>query len=451
MQKIIKEQVKQQVKVQVSKILPKIEQTVNEQLETEVLTRLSNSSKTSYAVAVDLSEMELKKILIKKMEGNKSIHRSNEQRNLYKDLVEAYEYDKIILDTYGDTVTLKRRRDDNADKDEEPSARPDRGSKRRREGNKPESTSAPNKKAARSAGKSTQGSIQPWISKITKKYDFDSSFNELMDTPMDFFAFLMNRLKLDTLTLELLAGPTYELKGSCKSLVELEFFLEKVYKETTDQLDWVNPEASLKSKANSTALDDRLKGIRMKYPPQTIWRKNDKDRAAAMIQAIDKQLKTRRIMRSLERSILKNLQVTPTKLGRMTKPCSSYRFIANYFNAGNLKMEVKLHLCLISNIFHCSNIALPLIVLVVSVRVLVLVLIVVTVAVVVAVAGVVVVVLVTIAISTTITTASLEEDKIPPSSSPSSLPMFSWSRFLFLKWPPTSSTKLGPDLRRWQQ
>nr|GEU90472.1 hypothetical protein [Tanacetum cinerariifolium] len=52
-----------------------------------------------------------------------------------------------------------------------------------------------------------------------------------------------------------------------------------------------------------TALDDRLKGIRMKYLPKSIWRKNDKDRAAAMIQAIDKRLKTRRIMRSLERFV----------------------------------------------------------------------------------------------------------------------------------------------------
>nr|GFB28899.1 hypothetical protein [Tanacetum cinerariifolium] len=48
------------------------------------------------------------------------------------------------------------------------------------------------------------------------------------------------------------------------------------------------------------ALDERLKGIRMQYLPTTIWRKGDKDRAAAMIQAIDKMLKTRRIMRSLE-------------------------------------------------------------------------------------------------------------------------------------------------------
>nr|GEZ23045.1 hypothetical protein [Tanacetum cinerariifolium] len=128
MQKIIKEQVKEQVKVQVSKILPKIEQTVNEQLEAEVLTRSSNSTKTSY------------------------------DRNLYKALVEAYESDKIILDTYGDTVMLKRRGDDDANKDEEPSVGSDRGSKRRRERKEPKSASAPKEKATRSAGKSTQGS-----------------------------------------------------------------------------------------------------------------------------------------------------------------------------------------------------------------------------------------------------------------------------------------------------
>nr|GEW01435.1 hypothetical protein [Tanacetum cinerariifolium] len=223
MQKVIKEQVKEQVKVQVFKILPKIEQTVNEQLEAEVLTRSSNLSKTSYTVVADLLEMELKKILIEKMEGNKSIHLSNKQRNLYKALVEAYESDKIILDTYGDTVTLKRRRDNDADKDEEPSAGSDRGSKRRRKGKKPESASAPKEKATRSAGKSTQGSksqqisasdIQPWISDLAKQTDSRSSFNELMDTPVDFSAFLINRLKVDTLTLKLLA----------------------------DQLDWINPE-----------------------------------------------------------------------------------------------------------------------------------------------------------------------------------------------------------------
>nr|GEX88113.1 retrovirus-related Pol polyprotein from transposon TNT 1-94 [Tanacetum cinerariifolium] len=287
MQNIIKEQVKEQVKVQVSKILPKIEQTVNEQLEVEVLTRSSNSSKTSYAIAADLSEMELKKILIEKIEGNKSIQRSNEQRNLYKALVDAYESDKNILDTYRDTVTLKRRRDDDADEDEEPSAGSDRGSKRRSEGKEHDESAtaeepmqttfeieepahpefeigaddqpiielshypewfSQQKKPPTSDHywnktlPATYESIQPWISELAKQSDSHSSFNKLIDTPVDFSNFLMNRLKVDTLTLELLAGPTYELmKGSCKSLVELEYQLEEVNKATIDQLDWVNP------------------------------------------------------------------------------------------------------------------------------------------------------------------------------------------------------------------
>nr|GEX90043.1 retrovirus-related Pol polyprotein from transposon TNT 1-94 [Tanacetum cinerariifolium] len=516
MQKIIKEQVKEQVKVQISKILPKIKHTVNEKLEAEVLTRSSNSSKTSYPVAVDLSEMELKKILIEKIEGNKSIHQSNEQRNLYKALAEAYESDKIILDIYGNTVTLKRRCDDDVDKDEELSAGSDRRSKRRREGKEPESASALNEKAIRSTGKSTQGykSRQTSASEsatveepMQATFEMEEPSHPEFETGAEDQSIVepsqypewfsqqkkpptpdLNQLKVDTLTPELLAGPTYELmKGSCKSLVELEFFLEEVYKATTDQLDWVNPEGQqyphnllkpltlipnsrgrcvipfdhfinndleyLRGGASSrkyttsvtkrkaadyrhikwiedlvprtiiivvtelkiiewhnykhlnwitltnltvkerfalnislrmftksiviqrrvedlqlgvksyqkkinltkldtyrsdlkrkeayiaysnqrgfiyqdkdkqfrlmridklhkfsdgtltdvrTALDDRLKWIQMKYLPHSIWKKSDKDRAAAMIQAIDKRIKTRRIMRSLERFV----------------------------------------------------------------------------------------------------------------------------------------------------
>nr|GEY80675.1 hypothetical protein [Tanacetum cinerariifolium] len=187
--------------------------------------------------AADLSEMELKKILIEKMEGNK--------------------------------------RDDESDKDEGPSAGSDRGSKRRREGKEPESASVPLQTATRSACRSiigfksrqhsdwfsqlkkpptpdhdwnktlpvVQGSTQIWISELAKQADSRSSFNKLLDTPLDFSNFIMHRLRVDTLTPELLAGPTYELmKGSCTSLVELEYHLEEVYKATTDQLDWVNPE-----------------------------------------------------------------------------------------------------------------------------------------------------------------------------------------------------------------
>nr|GEZ95154.1 hypothetical protein [Tanacetum cinerariifolium] len=100
--------------------------------------------------------MELKKILIEKMEGNKSIQRFDEQRNLYKALVDAYEADKTILESYGDIAILKRRRGDDDDQ-EGPSAGSDRGLKRRREGGEPESASTPSKPATKSASRSTTG------------------------------------------------------------------------------------------------------------------------------------------------------------------------------------------------------------------------------------------------------------------------------------------------------
>nr|GEY72093.1 hypothetical protein [Tanacetum cinerariifolium] len=87
-----------------------------------------------------------------------------------------------------------------------------------------------------------QGDAQSWISVLARQTDARSSFNELLDTLIDFSNFIMNRLNVDTLTPALLAGPTYELmRASCNNLTELEYHLEEVYKATTNQLDWVNP------------------------------------------------------------------------------------------------------------------------------------------------------------------------------------------------------------------
>nr|GEY65065.1 hypothetical protein [Tanacetum cinerariifolium] len=130
--------------------------SVSEQLEAEVLIRSSNKAKTSHTVAANLSELELKKILIDKMENNKSIDRSVQYETLYKALVDAYESDNDILATYKDTVTLKRRRDDEDD-DEEPSTGSNRGSKRRRARKEPESSSEPKEKSSKSTGKSNKG------------------------------------------------------------------------------------------------------------------------------------------------------------------------------------------------------------------------------------------------------------------------------------------------------
>nr|GEY20705.1 hypothetical protein [Tanacetum cinerariifolium] len=146
---------------------------LDENIQKIIKEQVKDKVKTSYAVAADLSELELKKILIEKMKSNKSIHRSDEQKNLYKALVDAYECDKIILDTYGDTVALKRCRDD-ADKDKEPFVGSDRGSKRRREGKEPESTSTPKEKASKTTSVTDDQPIAEasqhleWFQKQTK-------------------------------------------------------------------------------------------------------------------------------------------------------------------------------------------------------------------------------------------------------------------------------------------
>nr|GEX63039.1 hypothetical protein [Tanacetum cinerariifolium] len=312
-QKIIKEQVKEQVKVQVSKILPKIKKTVNEQLEVEVLTQSSNSSKTSYAVAADLSEMELKKILIKKMESNKSIHRSVKQRNLYKALVDAYECDEIILDIYGYTVTLKRRRDD-ADKDEEPSFY----------GFTVNMESARDVYSKRRIIAVTELQIVEWhnykhLDWITVRRDDDKlykfkegDFKRLRIQDIKDMLLLLVQGKLTNLTVEERFAFNVSLRMFTRSIViqrrvkDLQLGVESYQKklnptkpDTLMRIDELYKFSDGSLNDFRTALDDCLKGIRMKYMPQAIWRKSDKERAASMIQAIDKQLKTKRFMRSL--------------------------------------------------------------------------------------------------------------------------------------------------------
>nr|GEU86053.1 hypothetical protein [Tanacetum cinerariifolium] len=353
---------------------------INENMQKIIKEQVKEQVKTSYAVAPDLSEMELKKILIKKMKGNKSIQRSNEQRNLYKALVEAYESSKIILDTYEDTVTLKRSRDDDADKDEEPSAGSDRGSKRHREGKEPDESAAAEEPMQttfkmeepshpefetgaddqpivessqhpewfsqqkkpptpdRDWNKNfpaTHGSIQPWIRELAKQSDSRSSFNELMDTPeishwgrklQQFYDFAVNResardvyskrriiavteLKivkwhnykhLDWITVRRDDDKLYKFKeGDFKRLrvwMKLNLTRPDIYRSDLKRKEaysaYSNPRGFIyqnKDKKNRlmridelhkfndgtltdvrTALDDRLKGIRMKYLPKSI-------------------------------------------------------------------------------------------------------------------------------------------------------------------------------------
>ncbi|GJT90775.1 retrovirus-related pol polyprotein from transposon TNT 1-94 [Tanacetum coccineum] len=237
----IKAIIKDQVKAQVSKIMPKVEKYVTESLGAEVLARSSNQPQTSYAAAASLSEFELKKILIDKIKENKSMNRSDIQKNLYNTLIESYNSDKDLFASYGDVRSGKEESSKEATQKESKSTSSSKGASR----------SQP-----KSSGKSAQAEEHgPRVDDLEEPLhqEFNTGnddvspahnplFNEFLATPIDFSAFIMNWLKLNNLTQDVLTGPTYDLmKGTCKSVVELEYHLEEVFKATNDQLDWHNP------------------------------------------------------------------------------------------------------------------------------------------------------------------------------------------------------------------
>ncbi|GJS63095.1 hypothetical protein Tco_0677659, partial [Tanacetum coccineum] len=86
---------------------------------------------STYEAAASLSEFELTKILINKIEKNKSYDKADYKRELYDALVKSYQTDKDLFDSYGEVFTLKRSRDDR-DKNQDPLVGSDRGTKRRK-------------------------------------------------------------------------------------------------------------------------------------------------------------------------------------------------------------------------------------------------------------------------------------------------------------------------------
>ncbi|GKD46041.1 hypothetical protein Tco_1270686 [Tanacetum coccineum] len=132
--------IKEEVNTQPSQILSQavsdfatsvIEKNVTESVEVAVLTRSSSQQTSTYEAAALLSEFELTKILIDKMDKNKSYDKGDYKKKLYDALVESYNTNKDLFDSYGEVFSLKRSQDD-SDKDQDPSIGSDRGKKRRK-------------------------------------------------------------------------------------------------------------------------------------------------------------------------------------------------------------------------------------------------------------------------------------------------------------------------------
>ncbi|GKB50997.1 hypothetical protein Tco_0901750, partial [Tanacetum coccineum] len=119
----------------------RIKEHVKDQLPQILAQEVSNFAPP---VASTLTEFELKKILLDKMEKSESYLTASEHRYCYDGLKKSYALDKDFFYSY-DVYSLKRGRKDK-DKDEDASARSDRGLKKRKLSKDAEPTTKPKKK-----------------------------------------------------------------------------------------------------------------------------------------------------------------------------------------------------------------------------------------------------------------------------------------------------------------
>ncbi|GKC22381.1 hypothetical protein Tco_1024531 [Tanacetum coccineum] len=147
--KSVKEIIKDEVKSQLPQILPK-----------EV-------SYFATHAAASITEFELKKILLDKIQKIKSYRGAPEYRQLYDALIKSYKLDKDLFSSYGNTNSLKIDRNDK-DQDEDPPAGSDQGLKKKKTSKDAEplrgsksiesklSSSKGSKSQSKSSGKSAQ-------------------------------------------------------------------------------------------------------------------------------------------------------------------------------------------------------------------------------------------------------------------------------------------------------
>ncbi|GJZ29726.1 hypothetical protein Tco_0574373 [Tanacetum coccineum] len=175
-EKSVKEIIKDEVKIQLSQILPKeisdfatpvIQSTINKSLENVVLAKSSSQPQSTYEAAASLTEFELKKILLDKLEKSKSYQAVEQHRDLYDTLVKSYQLDKDLFDSYGKSYSLKRGCKDK-DIDEDLLAGLDQGLKKRKtskdaepsRGSKSKEYKSSSSKGSKSQSKSSSKSAQ---------------------------------------------------------------------------------------------------------------------------------------------------------------------------------------------------------------------------------------------------------------------------------------------------
>ncbi|GKB61271.1 hypothetical protein Tco_0917457, partial [Tanacetum coccineum] len=203
----IKKVIKEQVKKEVSKIIPKVKKFITDQLESEVL------------------------------------------RQLYKALVEAYEANKILLDTYGDTVTIKRPRDGADGMIKNP--RFERPGVQKEEGQEKgtDSTSAPSETTTKTAGKTTSTGSKTHMKSASQSAIVGEAMHstDVFKGPADQefktdHAWNRHVPAVHESDQPWLRIVTTDEKARARSLMNLEYFCEEVYKPQSEKIRLDQPE-----------------------------------------------------------------------------------------------------------------------------------------------------------------------------------------------------------------
>nr|GEY25436.1 retrotransposon protein, putative, unclassified [Tanacetum cinerariifolium] len=154
----------------------------------------SSQPQSLYEAATSLIEFVLKKILIDKIDKSESYLAAPEHRECYEGLIKSYELDKTLFSTY--------------DKSEEPEFEVADSDMPQDQEENPEPTDPD-----WNYGKTPQQApTQIWLMTLASFADkATKTFDELMSTPIDFFAYTMNGLKVTNLTQETLLGLAFRL------------------------------------------------------------------------------------------------------------------------------------------------------------------------------------------------------------------------------------------------
>ncbi|GKC95405.1 hypothetical protein Tco_1160847 [Tanacetum coccineum] len=254
---------------------------VQESLEDVVLAKESSQPQSSYEAAAMLIEFELKKILINKIDKSESYLEALEHRECYDGLIKYYDLDKTIFFTYSKvtnkgpkakeshsgsskgtkseskssekSIQLEEPEFEVADSDmpqdqEENPGKDDEEPKEKvaskrdwfTKPTQPQEPTDPNWNVDKTP---QQGQNQSWLMTLASSTKNPSkTFDELMNTPINFSAFIMNGLKINNLTQETLLGPSFILlKGTRSNYAKLEYDFKECYKALSEKLDWENP------------------------------------------------------------------------------------------------------------------------------------------------------------------------------------------------------------------